>query len=190
MSNIVCRAFIICFLFGQMLESSAQDAILAGGADPTIVATHTDDHKATYHVFSTAPGIRICSSEDLKHWELDGRVFEKDVPVWAKEEVPKSRGIWAPDISFHDGLYYLYYSVSSFGSQRSVIGLVVNKTLDRTSDKYSWVDRGKVIESFPGRCDYNAIDPAPLCRYRWQLVLVFRVVLVGHQVNCPGSQDG
>jgi arabinan endo-1,5-alpha-L-arabinosidase len=57
-------------------------------------------------------------------------------------------------------LYYLYYSVSSFGSQRSVIGLAVNKTMDPDSEQYEWIDRGKVIESAPGRCDFNAIDPA------------------------------
>jgi arabinan endo-1,5-alpha-L-arabinosidase len=74
--------------------------------------------------------------------------------------VPRSNGIWAPDLSYHNSLYHLYYSVSSFGSQRSVIGLAVNKTLDQNDPDYRWIDRGKAIESRPGQCDFNAIDPA------------------------------
>ncbi|WP_269431716.1 family 43 glycosylhydrolase [Bacillus sp. JCM 19034] len=38
--------------------------------------------------------------------------------------------IWAPDISFYNGVYYLYYSVSTFGENTSAIGLVTNTTLD------------------------------------------------------------
>jgi arabinan endo-1,5-alpha-L-arabinosidase len=66
----------------------------------------------------------------LKNWMRAGRVFDEDVPRWPKREVPGATGIWAPDLSFHKGQFYLYYAVSSSGSQRSVIGLAVNKTLD------------------------------------------------------------
>src|SRR5690606_11380777 len=44
-----------------------------------------------------------------------------------------------------------------FGSNRSVIGLAVNDTLNPQDDAYKWVDRGLVIESFP-EDDYNCID--------------------------------
>ena len=154
--GVVVIGVISCL--GKQLMS--QDAILAGGADPTIVSVAEVDGQSSYYVFSTAPGVRISHSHNLKDWQLVGRVFQEDVPAWAQNEIPESRGIWAPDISYHDGLYYLYYSVSSFGSQRSVIGLAVNRTLDQTNGEYKWIDRGKVVESFPGKCDYNAIDPA------------------------------
>ena len=36
--------------------------------------------------------------------------------AWAKEAVPGTEGIWAPDIAFVDGEYRLYYSISTFGS--------------------------------------------------------------------------
>ncbi len=67
--------------------------------------------------------------------------------------------IWAPDISYDNGLYYLYYSVSAFGKNTSCIGVATNKTLDAGSADYSWTDRGKVIQSYPGKTDWNAIDP-------------------------------
>ena len=155
--EIVVTALI---LIGQAAPHPHHDGILAGAADPTIVVAQGADGHSSYYVVATGRGIRIFSSTDLKHWRWVGRVFSEDVPSWAKQEVPRSDGIWAPDLSYHRGLYYLYYSVSSFGSQRSVIGLAVNKTLDQNNPDYEWVDRGKVIESRPGQCDFNAIDPA------------------------------
>jgi arabinan endo-1,5-alpha-L-arabinosidase len=82
------------------------------------------------------------------------------MPDWAKKAIPGARGIWAPDVVFHNNRYYVYYSVSTFGGQRSVIGLATNKTLDKTSPDYQWHDEGIVLESHPDHTDYNAIDSA------------------------------
>jgi arabinan endo-1,5-alpha-L-arabinosidase len=76
--------------------------------------------------------------------------------------VPGAQGIWAPDISFFEGRYHLYYSVSTFGKNRSVIGLTTNRTLDPASPDYRWVDEGKVVGSTP-EDDWNAIDPNLAC---------------------------
>ena len=112
-----------------------------------------------WYVFSTGPGIPMRRSGDLLRWEKAGRVFAEEVPAWAHKEIPEARDIWAPDISYYNRRFHLYYSVSTFGSQRSCIGLATNKTLDPSSPEYEWVDHGKVIESFPNKVDYNAIDP-------------------------------
>ena len=68
------------------------------------------------------------------------------------------RGIWAPDVSYFANAYHLYYSVSTFGSNRSSIGLATNKTLDPGSDQYRWMDQGRVVSSSQSD-DWNAIDP-------------------------------
>lgn len=155
---------LLAALFGVASPSTAADSesILTGGADPSIVAVENVQGQRGYYVVSTGRGLNLSYSPDLKTWQRIGRVFSDNVPAWAKAEVPKSSGLWAPDLSFHDGLYYLYYSVSSFGSQRSVIGLAVNKAIDPSDPDYQWIDRGMVVESHVGRCDYNAIDPALL----------------------------
>jgi arabinan endo-1,5-alpha-L-arabinosidase len=132
--------------------------ILGGAADPTSVAGRNGDQG--YFTFATAKGCQILHSTDLKNWQRIGRVFKNDAPPWARKAVPKTHGIWAPDISFHNGLYHLYYSLSSFGSQRSVIGLAVNKRLQPGHPDNKWIDRGLVIESFPGKTNFNAIDAA------------------------------
>ena len=112
------------------------------------------------YVFSTGRGIPFFRSDDLVHWQGAGRVFDRDAPEWAKAVVPNAQVIWAPDIRWLNGRYHLYYAVSTFGSQRSVIGLAVNKTLDAANPDYRWEDRGLVIESAAGKTDFNAIDPA------------------------------
>jgi arabinan endo-1,5-alpha-L-arabinosidase len=111
----------------------------------------------TYYLFSTRAGIAIRCSKDLISWWLCGDVFAH-LPEWAVKDVPGLRGLWAPDVSYFNGRYHLYYSVSTFGSNRSSIGLVTNQTLDQTSDKYRWMDQGRVISSYASD-DWNAIDP-------------------------------
>jgi arabinan endo-1,5-alpha-L-arabinosidase len=114
----------------------------------------------TYYVFATnrfaQKLVPIFCSTDLRRWKFCGNVFDK-VPDWALREVPGARGIWAPDIAYVRGTYRLYYSVSTFGSNRSVIGLVTNKTLDSRRPDYRWVDEGFVIGS-TREDDWNAID--------------------------------
>ncbi len=116
----------------------------------------------TYYLFSTGgwPGrgiIPIRRSKDLYNWQRCGHVFDK-LPEWATKEIPGARGAWAPDISFYNGKYHLYYSVSTFGKNNSAIGLVTNKTLDPNSPDYKWVDQGPVVRSYEGEDDWNAID--------------------------------
>ena len=79
---------------------------------------------------------------------------------------------WAPDISRWDGRWHLYYSVSTFGRNRSAIGQATSKTLDPRSPGYGWKDEGVVFESKPGD-GYNAIDPNVLRVGRKRLVLAF-----------------
>jgi arabinan endo-1,5-alpha-L-arabinosidase len=126
--------------------------------DPAVI--RQDD---TFYLFSTGgrwrgPGIiPIRCSKDLFNWTLCGSVFD-ELPEWALKEIPGARGAWAPDISYFNGKYHLYYSVSRFGKNDSAIGLATNTTLDPNDPDYKWVDRGLVIRSYEGRDNFNAID--------------------------------
>lgn len=113
---------------------------------------------ATYYVFSTGGGLQVRTSTDLVHWQYEGPVFA-DIPAWISTAVGSAvSDLWAPDIAYHDGVYYLYYCGSVFGKNTSVIGLATNTTLDRTNPAYHWVDHGLVIQSGL-EDDFNAIDP-------------------------------
>lgn len=116
----------------------------------------------TYYLFSTggrpwSGHIPIRCSPDLHKWTLCGHVFNT-LPQWTTQEIPGTRGIWAPDISYYNGLFHLYYSISTFGKNNSAIGLATNKTLDPNSPDYEWVDHGLVVRSRAGTDDFNAID--------------------------------
>jgi arabinan endo-1,5-alpha-L-arabinosidase len=129
--------------------------------------------KDTYYLFCTGFGISVWSSKDLKNWRKEAPVFSK-APQWAVDTIPGYRGhTWAPDISYHNGQYYLYYSVSAFGKNTSAIGVATNKTLDSSSADFKWIDHGRVLQSYPGKTNWNAIDPNLIVDKKGNAFLVF-----------------
>lgn len=130
-------------------------------------------HDGQYYLFSTGPGITWYQSDDLSHWRKLGRVFQGQ-PAFAKQVAPGfDDHIWAPDIIEKDGRFYLYYSVSAFGKNTSGIGVTVTDSLDPTSARFGWRDQGLVLQSIPGRDDWNAIDPAVIKDERGDYWLAF-----------------
>lgn len=115
----------------------------------------------TWYVFATglAPHghMAIRCSNDLQAWKLCGQVFT-EIPDWIRKDSPGTKELWAPDISYFDGQFHLYYAYSLFGKNTSGIALVTNKTLDPASPDYKWVDQGLVLRSGDSD-DFNAIDP-------------------------------
>jgi len=144
-----CMGFI-AVLFS--VTASAQDKISVH--DPVMIR-----QDSMYYLFCTGWGITVWSSPDMKVWNKGKQVFDK-APEWAVRLIPGFKGhIWAPDITFHNGKYYLFYSVSAFGKNTSCIGLTTNTTLNPNDAGFKWEDQGKVIQSIPGRDLWNAIDP-------------------------------
>jgi arabinan endo-1,5-alpha-L-arabinosidase len=149
---MIRHLFFICLLAFPLICSGQESRI--GVHDPVMIK-----QEGAYYVFATGMGISVWSSTDLKKWKPEKPVFEK-APQWAVDTIPRFRGhIWAPDISFHRGEYYLYYSVSAFGKNTSCIGLATNKTLNPADPAFQWVDHGLVVCSNPGIDNWNAIDP-------------------------------
>ncbi|WP_219419053.1 arabinan endo-1,5-alpha-L-arabinosidase [Pseudonocardia nigra] len=122
--------------------------------DPTLFVD-----RGTYYVFSTGvanpddPGgifARRSTGSLAGEWESLGAIA---LPEWTR-----SYGVhhlWAPHVVERAGVFHLYYSASSFGSNRSAIGLATTRT---PGDLASWVDHGPILTSEPGD-DFNAIDP-------------------------------
>lgn len=126
--------------------------------DPVVIR-----ERDSYYLFCTGGRrgegvVPIRTSPDMRTWTRAGFVFDV-LPEWARTEIPKARNAWAPDIAHFNGKYHLYYSVSSFGSRNSAIGLATTPTLDRSSPDYRWHDEGMVLRSHEDRDDWNAIDP-------------------------------
>jgi arabinan endo-1,5-alpha-L-arabinosidase len=144
---------LVLFFCATGFISVAQENRI-GVHDPVMIK-----QDSMYYLFCTGRGISVWSSPNMKDWKRENPVFANP-PEWAVKAIPAYRGhTWAPDIYYHNGLYYLYYSVSAFGKNTSCIGVATNKTLHPASPDFKWVDHGKVIQSVPGRDMWNAIDP-------------------------------
>ena len=153
---------LLCLLPGVSLAASFRDLGKpdlitrqeAWGAvnahDPSIVKG--DDGR--WYVFSTDAsagdihrcGVQVRVSDDLIHWEYLGTAFE-DYEKTCAEEISAAglkpeahQGLWAPEAVKVGKQWRLYYSASTFGSTRSVIGMAVS---DRITGP--WTDRGIVI---------------------------------------------
>jgi arabinan endo-1,5-alpha-L-arabinosidase len=152
---MVPRKLYFIFLFLLSLSGFSQELKKNISVhDPVMIKSN-----GTYYLFCTGRGIAVWSSTDLKNWKNEQPVFT-NAPSWAISAIPGFKNhIWAPDISYWKGTYYLYYSVSAFGKNTSAIGLATNKTLDPKSSGFKWKDHGKIIQSYPGITNWNAIDP-------------------------------
>ncbi len=117
----------------------------------------------TYYVFSTGPSgsdsglIPVALVEKSCAVEAGWRGIPGDSAMGAGRGARHERNL-APDISFFNGRYRLYYAVSTFGSNHSVIGLATNATLDPAAPDHAWKDEGLVISS-ANFDKYNCIDP-------------------------------
>ncbi len=123
--------------------------------DPSIIKV-----EEWYYVFSTdvksagelRPGIMVRKSKDLIEWEWVGYAFDNGIPAAALSWT-NATNLWAPDIEKIGDLYYLYYSVSEFGTNQSYIGVATSASIEGP-----WNDQGEVIKSTKGD-EPNAIDP-------------------------------
>jgi arabinan endo-1,5-alpha-L-arabinosidase len=156
---------LISVLIAGMLavDARAQDAdepgpLAVNGAimnvhDPVMIK-----HGDYYYLFHTGTGIPVKRSPDMLVWRVarGGTAFMGN-PEEPFAWVPGATDIWAPDISYYNDRYHLYYSVSTFGSNRSAIGLATNVTLDYQDPDYKWEHHGIVVKS-DFTDNWNAID--------------------------------
>jgi arabinan endo-1,5-alpha-L-arabinosidase len=119
--------------------------------DPSMVRTPDGG----YLLYSTGQNLQIRRSDDRTTFTAAGSVWPHGAP-WTEEFTSPAdpSALWAPDISHHNGKFYLYYSASSFGSRKSAIFLATS----RTGLSGSWTNLGKVWQTSDAD-DYNAIDP-------------------------------
>lgn len=110
--------------------------------DPSIIQRASD---GTYFRFATGGSLSIHSGDSVQGpWTYQGVVLDAF-----------SGDAWAPDAhELPDGSYILYYSVSTFGTQESWIGVATSDALDAGS----WTDHGATGLSSSEGDPYNAID--------------------------------
>ncbi|KAL9593746.1 MAG: hypothetical protein Q9219_007405 [cf. Caloplaca sp. 3 TL-2023] len=121
--------------------------ICTNAHDPSLVRRED----GTYFRFSTGGGVVVHTAPSIQGpWTYDGAAL----PNGSRIDKPGNQDLWGPDVAKVGSTYFLYYSVSSFASQDSAIGVATSTTMDAGS----WTDLGNTgIESVQGG-KFNAVD--------------------------------
>ena len=91
--------------------------------DPSVIRRSD----GTYFRFSTGGGIAIHTAPEISGpWTYKCDMLASG----SKISSSGSKDLWAPDVSKVGNEYYVYYSVSSFGTQDSSIGLATSTTMN------------------------------------------------------------
>jgi arabinan endo-1,5-alpha-L-arabinosidase len=117
-----------------------------------------------YQLYSTHDGIQARSSSDRSTFRRDGQALAT-IPAWVRR-YNSTGDLWEPDVSVHDGIWWMYYAATTVGTNTSAIGLATSTT----GAPGSFQDQGIVVSSGPGD-NFNAIYPALLvdARGAWWL---------------------
>lgn len=127
-----------------VFEPVLADPSIIKGEDGFFYAYGTEDNWGDGMGARLVPIIR---SDNLVDWEYIGEAFEEK-PHWKEEG-----GIWAPDISYFNDQYYLYYSQSVWGDANPAIGVATS-----SSPEGPFQDQGKLFDSLEIGVN-NSIDP-------------------------------
>ena len=114
-------------------------------SDPDVCVVG-EDYFLTASGFNCTPGLPILHSKDLVHWKIVNYALKKVEPVEYYNEARHGKGVWAPSIRFHEGMYYIYWGDPDFG-----IFMV------KTRDPYGEWDKPVLVKAGKGM-----IDPCPL----------------------------
>jgi arabinan endo-1,5-alpha-L-arabinosidase len=158
--NIYLRVVIltlvsICLLLGVTVSPALALTGSIGIHDPSMIQVGS-----CFYAFGTGDpavnhgNIRVLKACNIAGpYSFIGTVFT-NIPGWIPGVIGSTPGnLWAPDINLVNGQYRLYYAASTFGSNRSVIGLATASNIEGP-----WTDAGEVFRSVSSN-NYNAIDP-------------------------------
>ncbi|MGA2891035.1 MAG: RICIN domain-containing protein [Terracidiphilus sp.] len=95
--------------------TSTGDSSSTGIHDPSLLKAGS-----TYYLFSTHGTIHAHTSIDRVNFSDDGYALSS-LPAWTNTYTASSGDLWAPDALEHNGVYWLYYAASTFGSSNSTI---------------------------------------------------------------------
>lgn len=135
-----------------------RNPILPGfNPDPSIVRVEDDYYIAT-STFEWFPGVQIHHSRDLIHWRLLARPLARASQLNMLGD-PDSCGIWAPCLSYADGLFYLIYTdVKRYG--RTTVGGAAGASL---RDFHNYLVTSQTIDgewSDPIYLNSSGFDPS------------------------------
>lgn len=89
--------------------ATIKNPILTGFHPDPSICRAGEDYYIAVSTFEWFPGVGIYHSKDLKHWRLVARPLNR-LSQLNMIGNPDSGGVWAPQLSYHDGQFWLIYT--------------------------------------------------------------------------------
>jgi GH43 family beta-xylosidase len=127
-------------------DTTFTNPLLSSGPDPWVI------QKDSFYYYTNTSGDR------LKLWRTTAMSKLKDAyvqTIWTKPSTgPNSQNVWAPELHYLDGKWYMYYAAGA-SSDQSTQRIFVFENISADPLSGSWTDKGKVADP---SADYFAID--------------------------------
>src|SRR5687767_7356549 len=134
------------------LAQRYQNPVISGDhPDPSVIRVG-GEYWATTTSGTWEPEFSLFRSRDLLRWEISGAVFQKR-PAWAE------RDFWAPEISTHNGRFFVYYTARKKGGPLCV----AVATAATVAGPY--IDHGPLVCQKLGSIDAMAVTDENGVRY-------------------------
>ncbi|MDR2040238.1 MAG: glycoside hydrolase family 43 protein [Bacteroidales bacterium] len=128
--------FILTFCSFQLFsqETTYRNPVIPGDyPDPTVIRVG-DTYYAAGTSSEWALPYRLYESKDLINWTYLGPLL-KEMPDWTMGSY------WAPELFYHKGTYFVYYTARRKTDRKSYIGVATTKDI-----KKGFTDHGLIIE--------------------------------------------
>ncbi len=128
------------------VETTYKNPVLPGNLpDPTMIRVG-DTYYAAGTSSEWAPAYRLYESKDLVNWQYLGGLF-REIPDWTMGSY------WAPELYYHDGTYFVYYTARRKSDKKSFIGVATTRDI-----RQGFTDHGILIEWTNEAIDAYVID--------------------------------
>lgn len=88
--------------------------LYADYSDPDVTAVG-DDYYLTASSFNCIPGLPVLHSKDLVNWSIIGYALQEQEPKQLFAQPQHGKGVWAPAIRHHNGVFYIYWGDPDHG---------------------------------------------------------------------------
>lgn len=132
MKKLFSLFIIICIAGTTLLHSQVWQPDLGNGKykNPIIMADYSDpdacrvgdDYYMVSSSFNCVPGLQILHSLDLVNWTIISAALPHNVP-YLEQGKQLGKGVWAPAIRHHDGIFYIFYG----DPDKGIISLTANR---------------------------------------------------------------
>lgn len=176
------RTFLLVIFLLVVFHSISQEnsffenpVIRGDMADPSIIRVG-DTYYATATSSEWAPFYPIFVSKDMVNWKQVGHVFDEK-PEWT------SHSFWAPELYYHNGTMYCYYSARRKSDNVTYIGVA---SAEGTSLRFK--DHGPIVELGTEAIDAFVFDDNDQLYFTWKAYGLDQrpIELVGSRLSDDG----